>query len=110
MLGKEITSDVDLDHRRMKFALGVIYQPDPDAAARIHAMLKEIVEANGGTFIRSGVIGFGPSSLDFELEFDVFDPDLEKGYQARHQNGLGIQKKFTKAGMEFADRQKRGAG
>src|SRR3546814_7409289 len=66
LLGKEITSYVDLDHRRMKFALGVIYQTDPDDAARIPAMLQEIVEANGGTFIRSGFIGFGPSSLDFE--------------------------------------------
>src|SRR3546814_10451965 len=69
LLGKEITSYVDLDHRRMKFALGVIYQTDPDDAARIPAMLQEIVEANGGTFIRSGFIGFGPSSLAFELEF-----------------------------------------
>src|SRR3546814_20651633 len=71
----------------MKFALGVIYQTDPDDAARIPAMLQEIVEANGGTFIRSGFIGFGPSSLDFELEFDVFVPDFEKVYQARHQIG-----------------------
>ncbi|HEY9580759.1 MAG TPA: mechanosensitive ion channel domain-containing protein [Rhizorhapis sp.] len=102
LLGKEITSYVDLDHRRMKFALGVIYQTDPDDAARIPAMLQEIVEANGGTFIRSGFIGFGPSSLDFELEFDVFDPDFEKVYQARHQIGLGILKKFNEAGLEFA--------
>src|SRR3546814_11939707 len=78
LLGKEITSYVDLDHRRMKFAIGVIYQTDPDAAARIPAMLREIVEANGGTFIRSGFIGFGPRSLDFELEFDVFDPRSEE--------------------------------
>src|SRR3546814_4752896 len=47
-------------------------------------------------------IGFGPSSLDFELEFDVFDPDFEKVYQARHQIGLGILKKFNEAGLEFA--------
>src|SRR3546814_14821859 len=65
-------------------------------------MLQEIVEANGGTFIRGGFIGFGPSSLDFELEFDVFDPDFEKVYQARHQIGLGILKKFNEAGLEFA--------
>src|SRR3546814_10347886 len=65
-------------------------------------MLQEIVEANGGTFIRSGFIGFGPSSLDFELEFDVFDPDFEKVYLARHQIGLGILKKFNEAGLEFA--------
>src|SRR3546814_19206543 len=93
LLGKEITSYVDLDHRRMKFALGVIYQTDPDDAARIPAMLQEIVEANGGTFIRSGFIGFGPHSLDFELEFDVLDPDFAKFYQARHQLGLCILQK-----------------
>src|SRR3546814_1513987 len=87
----------------MKFALGVIYQTDPDDAARIPAMLQEIVEANGGTFIRSGFIGFGPSSLDFELEFDVFDPDFEKVYQARHQIGLGILKKFNEAGLERSE-------
>src|SRR3546814_8283101 len=86
----------------MKFAIGVIYQTDPDAAARIPAMLREIVEANGGTFIRSGFIGFGPRSLDFELEFDVFDPDFEKDYLARPQIGLGILKKFNAAGLEIA--------
>src|SRR3546814_17486396 len=63
LLGKEITSYVDLDHRRMKFALGVIYQNDPDDDARITAMTQEIVEANGGTFLRTDFHLFDLSNL-----------------------------------------------
>ncbi|MBK5264388.1 MAG: mechanosensitive ion channel [Alphaproteobacteria bacterium] len=102
LLGKEITSYADLDHRRLIFAIGVIYQTVPDAAAAIPSLLREIVEANNAVFIRSGFVGFGQSSLDFEVEFEVYSPSYEEVYQTRHMIGLGILKRFNEAGLEFA--------
>lgn len=102
LLGKEITSYAELDHRRLQFAISIIYQTGPDLAASIPALLREIVEANGGIFIRCGFTGFGASSLNFEVHFDIYDPDYEKVYQIRHQIGLDILKRFNAAGIQFA--------
>lgn len=102
LLGKEITSYVELDHRRLSFAIGVIYQTAPDLAERIPSMLQEIVEAHGALFVRSGFIGFGQSSLDFELLFEVYSADYEHIYQVRHAIGLAILRRFNEAGIEFA--------
>lgn len=102
LLQKEITSYQALDHRRIKFAVGVIYQTDPDHAERIPDILREIIEGLGGTFVRSGFIGFGASSLDFEVEFDVYLPDWDAVYQVRHRIGIGILKRFNAEGLEFA--------
>lgn len=102
LLQKEITSYQALDHRRIKFAIGVIYQTDPDRAERIPDILRDIIEGLGGTFVRSGFVGFGASSLDFEVEFDVYLPDWDAVYQVRHRIGIGILKRFNAEGLEFA--------
>lgn len=102
LLQKEITSFQTLDHRRLKFPIGVIYQTPPDLADRIPGILREIVEAEGGTFVRSGFVGFGQSSLDFEVEYDVFRPDWDDIYAIRHRIGLSILRRFNAEGLEFA--------
>ncbi|MEJ7927269.1 mechanosensitive ion channel family protein [Sphingobium sp. AN641] len=102
LLQKEITSYQTLDHRRIKFAFGVIYQTDPELAGRIPDILREIIEGLGGIFVRSGFIGFGASSLDFEVEFDVYLPDWDAIYRIRHDVGLAILKRFNAEGLEFA--------
>jgi small-conductance mechanosensitive channel len=102
LLSKELTNYADLDHRRIKFAIGVIYQTPPDIALRIPEILRTIVEENGGTFVRSGFVNFGASSLDFEVEFDVFLPDWDTIYMIRHKIGLGMLSRFLAEGIEFA--------
>jgi small-conductance mechanosensitive channel len=102
LLQKEITSYLVLDHRRIKFAIGVIYQTPPDMAEQIPDILKLIVDDLGGRFVRSGFIGFGASSLDFELEFDVYLPDWDAIYVIRHKIGLAILRQFNQRGIEFA--------
>jgi len=102
LLKKEITSFQALDHRRLKFPIGVIYQTDPETAARIPEILKEIIVGEGGAFVRSGFIRFGASSLDFEVEFDVFRPDWDAIYAIRHRIGLAILRRFRQEGLEFA--------
>ncbi|MAP44856.1 MAG: mechanosensitive ion channel protein MscS [Sphingobium sp.] len=102
LLQKEITSYHTLDHRRLKFAIGVIYQTAPDVAEQIPDILKGIVDDLGGTFVRSGFVGFGASSLDFELEFEVYLPGWDDIYKIRHNIGLAILRQFNERGIEFA--------
>lgn len=102
LLQKEITSFQFLDRRRVKFAIGVIYQTAPDVAERIPDMLKEIIEEAGGVFVRSGFVGFGASSLDFEVEFDVFRPNWDQVYAIRHRIGIAILRRFNQEKIEFA--------
>lgn len=102
LLQKEITSYLTLDHRRVKFAIGVIYQTPVDVAEQIPDILKQIVDDLGGQFVRSGFVGFGGSSLDFELEFDVYLPDWDSIYVVRHKIGLAILRQFNDRGIEFA--------
>ena len=102
LLNKEILSYAALDHRRIKFAIGVIYQTPPQVAAALPALLREIVESHDGRFVRAGFIGFGASSLDFEVEFDVYSPDWDHIYQIRHAVGLDILTRFNEQGIEFA--------
>ncbi|WP_246605868.1 mechanosensitive ion channel family protein [Sphingobium xanthum] len=102
LLDKEIISYAELAHRRVKFAIGVTYQTAPDAADALPELLRQIVEAHGGEYVRGGFIGFGASSLDFELEFDIMSGDWDVVYQARHQVGLAILRQFNERGLEFA--------
>lgn len=101
LLSKEVTSYALLNHRRLKFAVGVIYQTPPAVAARIPDMLREIVEANGAVFVRSGFVNFGPSSLDYEVDYDVF-ADWETVYATRHRIGMGMLIRFADEGIDFA--------
>ena len=102
LLQKEITSLQTLDRRRVKFMLGVIYQTPEDKAEAIPAMLKEVVEGQGHIFVNAGLVSFGASSLDFELDFDVPDPDRHDYFISRHKVGLAIWKRFNAEGIEFA--------
>jgi small-conductance mechanosensitive channel len=102
LLQKEITSLQTLVQRRVTYAIGIIYQTPEEKADAIPDMLKEIVEAEGLIFVNAGVIAFGASSLDYQLNFDVPDPDRHDYFQMRHRIGLAIWKKFNAEGIEFA--------
>ncbi|BAV64743.1 mechanosensitive ion channel family protein [Sphingobium cloacae] len=102
LLQKEITSLQRLTQRRVSFAIGVIYQTPEEKADAIPGMLKEIVEKEGHLFVNAGLVSFGASSLDFELNFDVPDPDRHDYFQSRHRVGLAIWKRFNAEGIEFA--------
>lgn len=102
LLDKEIQNHAQRNHRRAKFAIGVTYQTPPEVCERIPAMLREIVEAHQRTFIRAGFIGFGASSLDFELEFDSDGADFAAFYDGRTAVGLAILRRFNEEGIEIA--------
>src|SRR3546814_19125614 len=52
--------------------------------------------------IRSSFTGFAPSSLDFELIFDVHDVDYDKVAAARTDIAIRLFESMTGAGYDFA--------
>ena len=102
LLDKEIVNMTRLARRRTRFGIGVISQTKPEEARRIPGLLKAIVEANDAVFVRSGFVGFGDSSINFELDFDILSSDYEVVYEGRHKIGLAVLQKFNEEGFEFA--------
>jgi small-conductance mechanosensitive channel len=102
LLQKEISNFEDINHRRVSFPIGVVYQTDPEKAARIPDMLRAIIEADEARVVRSGFSGFGASSLDFECIFDVRHGDINAVAAVRHRIGLAILRQFKAEGLEFA--------
>ncbi|GAA0738116.1 mechanosensitive ion channel family protein [Sphingomonas japonica] len=102
LLEKEILNNTRRDHRRHKWTIGVIYQTPPATCAAIPGILKDIVEANQGIFIRAGFVNFGASSLDFEIEFDTAGPDYATFYDVRTAIGIAILQRFNDDGIEIA--------
>ena len=102
LLAKEITNFAHLHRRRVTFMIGVIYQTTPAMLRDLPALLEEQVKAAGQEFIRSSFLTFGPSSLDFELLFDVFSDDYDVVTAARTDVAIRIFEAMAGAGYEFA--------
>ena len=102
LLEKEITNNTLTVYRRVNFPLTLVYHTLPATAAKVPGILQEIVEAKGCQFIRAGFTTFGPSSLDFQLVFDVNSDDVEEMFKARHAVGIAIVERFDHEGIEFA--------
>ncbi|HEY0597575.1 mechanosensitive ion channel family protein [Sphingopyxis sp.] len=102
LLSKEITNFAHLHRRRITFKIGVIYQTSPEMLRDLPALLEEQVVAGGHEFIRSSFLTFGPSSLDFELLFDVFSDEFDVVAAARTDIGIRLFEAMAKAGYEFA--------
>jgi small-conductance mechanosensitive channel len=102
LLEKEITNNTLSVYRRVVFLISLVYRTPTETAARVPDILREIVEKEGAEFIRGGFHSFAPSSLDFQLVFDVQSEDVDEMFTARHAIGLGIAKRFAEEGIEFA--------
>ncbi len=102
LLEEEITNNTKSVYRRVTFLIGLVYHTPTAVAARVPDLLREIVEAEGADFIRGGFHSFAPSSLDFQLVFDVQSEEMDEMFHARHTIGLGIAKRFADEGIEFA--------
>ena len=92
-----------LNRRRIVQVIGIVYQTPPDVCARIPAIVKEVVESvEKCAFVRCGMTGYGASSLDFGLEFDVKTEVWQKVFDARHRVLVALLKRFNEDGIEFA--------
>ncbi len=102
LLEKEITNNTQTVYRRVTFVLNIVQHIQPSLAAKIPALLRDIVETHGGEFIRAGFTTFAPSSLDFQLVFDVPSEDIDDMFAMRHAVGIAIAERFASEGIQFA--------
>ena len=102
LLEQELTNYAGRTYHRMALKLGVIYQTDPDLADRVPILLQAAVESAGQTFVRASFIGFGPSSLDYELLFDAQVPEIPAAKTAFQAVGIEILRSFIAQGIAFA--------
>lgn len=99
LLDKELRNNSRRDRHHVKWALGIAYETPVETLERVPAMLREIVEARGDVFTRAGLVGFGASAINFELEFDSASGDFQQHYDTRHAIGLAILKRFGEEGI-----------
>lgn len=103
LLGKELHNMARLNRRRLIQPFGIVYKTSPDMCARIPDLVREAVAAcDKCVFLRCGMTGFGTSSLDFTLEFDVKSDAWQKVFDTRHAVLIALLKRFNDEGIEFA--------
>lgn len=102
LLNKEVKNFASVPRRRLNLDFGVTYQTPAPTVERIPDMARDIVEGAGHTLIRCGLMRFGTSSLDFELQFDVFDDDYNRVFMHRHAIGVALMQRFRAEGISFA--------
>jgi small-conductance mechanosensitive channel len=103
LLNKELHNMQRLNRRRIVQVFGIVYQTPPDVCARVPAIVKEVVESvEKCSLVRCGMSGFGASSLDYALEFDVKSEVWQKVFDARHQVLVALLDRFNREGIEFA--------
>lgn len=103
LLNKELHNLANTIRRRATLMLGVTYQTPPDVCRRIPDILKDIVtRQEKSAFLHCCMVNFGPSSLDFELLFDVIDEDGEVFNHVRHDVCITILETFAREGIQFA--------
>ncbi|NJS14140.1 MAG: mechanosensitive ion channel family protein, partial [Sphingopyxis sp.] len=61
-----------------------------------------VVQAPDHHVIRASFLAFGPSSLDFELVFDVLSEDIEVVADGRTKVGIDLIEALNDAGYELA--------
>jgi small-conductance mechanosensitive channel len=102
LLAQEVTNYVGRQVFQFRLPVGVIYQTDPTVAAEIPKLMEAEVERAGYRFVRGAFVGFGPSSLDFEMLFEVDTGDMGTARLAHQDVALGLLKTFNERGIEFA--------
>lgn len=101
LLDKEIQNNTRRERRRTKFTLGLAYETPPDVLDRFPQMVKEAIEGAGMVYIRCGFFQFGPSSLDFDIEFDSESADFQAAYDGRHKVGVALLKRCNEEGISI---------
>jgi len=103
LLGKELRNFARLERRRVLVKVGVVYQITVAQAEAIPGMFRQIVESDPKCrVVRSGLVAFGASSLDYELQFDVTTSSYDEMYAERHRIMLGILQRFDAETIDFA--------
>ncbi|UAK26800.1 mechanosensitive ion channel family protein [Sphingomonas nostoxanthinifaciens] len=102
LLNKELHNMARLARRRIVLSIGVAYYTPPEVCAEIPALAKAVVEAQDKcSLVRCGMVAFGDSSLDFELQFDVRSNIYDEVFGARHAVCVALLGAFAEHGIDL---------
>ena len=102
LLAQEVTNYTGRSVYRLHLPVGVTYQTPPDVAETIPALMKQLVEEASARFIRANFVGFGASSIDFEVFFEADVDNIVAAQGFNQKVALGILRCFNERGIEFA--------
>ncbi len=103
LLEREIHNLADGRSRRTTLQFGVAYAAAPEALARLPDMACEAVEGcKGCKYVRCGMTGFAPSSIDHELIFDNRTLDADRLAADKSTIMLALITRFAAEGIAFA--------
>ena len=103
LLQKELRNLSNVAQQRVTLTFGIVYQTPPERCAEIPAMMEQIIQAAAHChFARCGMSGFGPSSLDYELVFDIATADPGEAAILKGHVAIEILRAFNAAGIAFA--------
>ncbi|MES2119141.1 MAG: mechanosensitive ion channel domain-containing protein [Pseudomonadota bacterium] len=89
--------------RRSSLNFGLVYRLSPDDLETVPSIAKGAVESRQQcTFVRCAILGFGASSVDFELIFDSRSTDPNKIAADRTAVALALLRAFAEHKLEFA--------
>jgi small-conductance mechanosensitive channel len=103
LLGKVIRNNARQERRRVTLTLGLGYWLSAADAARVPDVLRSLLEGRERSqFVRAGLSGFGPSSLDYLFVFDVHGLGFDDFVAERHAVLAALLKRFDDEGLGFA--------
>ena len=103
LLERELHNFNEGRSRRSSLPFGLVYQTSPDELEKVMSLAKAAVESRKGcSFVRCAILGFGASSIDFELLFDSRSTDANKVAADRTAVALAVLRSFAEHKLEFA--------
>ncbi|MEI9928064.1 MAG: mechanosensitive ion channel family protein [Sphingomonas sp.] len=100
LLDNEIFNTTRRLHNRFRYTFSLGYQTSPEIVEALPALLREAVESEGHTLVHGGLIGFGKSGLDYDVEFESKGTDFAA--DARDKVAAAILTRFRARGIAFA--------
>lgn len=103
LLEKQLNNYSMFNHRRFTQTLTLIYQTPAEMLKRVPEIVAGVIaEHKEAKLIRCALANFSPSSLDFELLFDVEEGPPADPFLIRSAIYLHILERFAEEGIEFA--------
>lgn len=103
LLGKELRNFARIERRRIVQPLSLVYHTSPEVCTALPDMLRTVVDScDGCHFVRCGLDTFAPSSLDFQLVYDVDAVDQDVMLSHKHAANIAILECFAEHGIAFA--------
>ena len=103
LLEQEIHNYAAGHSRRTALAFGLVYHTPPERLERVPELARGVVASRSGcNLIRCAILGFGASSIDFELIFDSATTDPDVVGSDRTAIVTGLMRAFALNDLEFA--------